>query len=82
MLPAETWYGLLFVITLRYFLIAGGAYLIWYKVKRHKIAYKKIQPRFPLTKDYRREILYDAYFEKVKSKRPDVAGQPLDEVSG
>lgn len=58
MLSAETWYGLLFIITLRYFLIAGLAYFIWYKIKRYKIAYKKIQPKFPLKKDYQREIAY------------------------
>ncbi|MDQ6812722.1 MAG: sterol desaturase family protein [Bacteroidota bacterium] len=55
---AETWYGLLIIIALRYFLIAGVAYLFWYKIKREKIAYKKIQLRFPRNKDYRREIFY------------------------
>lgn len=58
MFSAETWYGLLTVITLRYFLIAGVAYLIWYKIKKNKIAYKKIQPRFPQSKDYQREIFF------------------------
>lgn len=55
---AGTWYGLLFIITLRYFVIAGLAYLIWYKLIRNKVAYKKIQLRYPANKDYRREILY------------------------
>ena len=54
----ETWYGLLLVITFRYFLIAGVAYIIWYKLLRTKVSYKKIQLRFPANKDYRREIYY------------------------
>jgi lathosterol oxidase len=58
MFSAETWYGLLIIITLRYFLIAGVAYLIWYKLKRNKLAYKKIQQHFPERKDYQREIFY------------------------
>jgi Delta7-sterol 5-desaturase len=58
MLFSETWYGLLIIITLRYFIIAGIAYLVWYKIKAKKIAFKKIQPRFPSNKDYKREILY------------------------
>ncbi|MDB5249566.1 MAG: hypothetical protein JWQ40_3960 [Segetibacter sp.] len=55
---AETWYGLLFVLTVRYFLIAGIAYAIWYKLIRKKVSYKKIQFRFPSNKDFRREIVY------------------------
>jgi sterol desaturase/sphingolipid hydroxylase (fatty acid hydroxylase superfamily) len=55
---ANTWYGLLIIILVRYFLIAGLAYLIWYKLKRNKLAYKKIQLKFPANKDYRREIGY------------------------
>ncbi len=40
----------------RYTIIAGAAWLVWYKINREKWAYKKIQPRFPLKKDYLREI--------------------------
>jgi Delta7-sterol 5-desaturase len=58
MLSANNWYGLLIIISLRYFLIAGVAYVIWYKLKRDKLAYKKIQPKFPVSKDYQREIAY------------------------
>ena len=55
---ANTWYGLLIVILVRYFFIAGLAYLVWYKLKRKKLAYKKIQLKFPVGKDYQREIGY------------------------
>lgn len=54
----DTWYGLLLIISLRYFLIAGVAYLLWYKLLRKRIFYKKIQQRFPASKDLQREIAY------------------------
>ena len=43
---------------LRYLLVAGVFYAIFYGWKRAAVAYKKIQPRFPKSEDYRREILY------------------------
>jgi sterol desaturase/sphingolipid hydroxylase (fatty acid hydroxylase superfamily) len=52
------WENILLIIALRYFIIAGIMWLIWYKLLRKKISFKKIQSRFPLSKDYRREILY------------------------
>jgi sterol desaturase/sphingolipid hydroxylase (fatty acid hydroxylase superfamily) len=54
----NTWYGILMVITLRYFLVAGVAYFIWYKWLRKRLFYKKIQQRFPTSADLKREILY------------------------
>lgn len=48
----------LVLVTFRYFLIAGLAYLIYYVWLRKKIAFKKIQLAFPVGKDYRREIFY------------------------
>lgn len=54
----DTWYGIIILITLRYFIIAGLAYFIFYKLIRNKISHKKIQLRFPATKDYKREIFY------------------------
>lgn len=47
-------------ITLRYVLIAGLAYLIFYKLKRNKLLHKKIQSKFPDTKQLQREIRYSA----------------------
>lgn len=42
----------------RYFVIAGLAYLFWYKLLKDKVLYKKIQSKFPKNADYQREILY------------------------
>lgn len=53
-----SWLDFLVLIALRYFVIAGLAWLIWYVWLRKKISFKKIQLKFPANKDYRREILY------------------------
>ncbi|HTL07820.1 MAG TPA: sterol desaturase family protein [Chitinophagaceae bacterium] len=42
----------------RYFLLAALAFIVFYFLLRKRIAYKKIQPRFPRRKDYFREIAY------------------------
>ena len=42
----------------KYYLIAGIAFLIFYLLLRKRINWKKIQPKFPAMKDYRREILF------------------------
>ena len=42
----------------KYYLIAGIAFLVFYVLLRKRITWKKIQPKFPATKDYRREILF------------------------
>lgn len=39
-------------------IVAWVAYLVWYKLLRKRISYKKIQLRFPDNKDLRREIGY------------------------
>lgn len=44
--------------TLRYFVIAGVLFFIYYKRLRPRIAYRKIQLRFPQKNDYRRQIGY------------------------
>lgn len=43
---------------IRYFVIAGLAFLIYYVSLRNKVSYKKIQLKFPKSSDYQREILY------------------------
>lgn len=53
-----TWQILLFFIAFRYFLLAGLAWLIWYKIFGKKIAARKIQLKFPENSDLRREIFY------------------------
>lgn len=45
------------IVSSRYFIIAGIAFVCWYVLFKKKIAYKKIQLRFPANKDYAREIL-------------------------
>ena len=50
--------NIIILIALRYFIIAGIMWLIWYKLIRRKVAFKKIQLRFPRSVDYRRELLY------------------------
>ena len=47
-----------FITTLRYFIIAGILFLIYYKWLCKRITYRKIQLRFPKNADYRREIVY------------------------
>lgn len=46
------------IIALRYFIIAGIAFIIYYWYKKKDWLYKKIQPKFPKQKDYLREIAY------------------------
>ncbi|MFN8344027.1 MAG: sterol desaturase family protein [Spirosomataceae bacterium] len=43
---------------LRYVLLAGGAYLLFYHLKKSVWFYRKIQPKFPKHKDIYREIGY------------------------
>ncbi len=52
----NTWEQIAFVIALRYFILAGLAFLFWYILLKKKLLFKKIQLRFPDTKDYLREI--------------------------
>ncbi len=58
MLIIHSYIGFLLTIALRYWLVAGTCWIILYKWLRHKIAYKKIQNKFPKNKDYQREMGY------------------------
>lgn len=49
---------MLVVNLLRYFVFAGLAFLLFYVLFKKKWQSKKIQLRFPKSKDYQREILY------------------------
>ena len=42
----------------RYSIIAGLVFLVYYRWRKEKLAFRKIQSRFPKNKDYQREILY------------------------
>ncbi len=56
--PDGTWYSIFTVVSIRYIVLAGLAFLVWYVIRKKKIAFKKIQLRFPALKDYQREVLY------------------------
>lgn len=56
--PNGTWFSIFTIVSLRYFILAGLAFFIWYVYLRKKIAFKKIQLHFPANADYRRELLY------------------------
>ncbi len=58
MLLTNNWYTITLIIALRYFIIAGLAFFIWYVLLKNKVAFKKIQLRYPTLKDYQREILF------------------------
>lgn len=42
----------------KYYVLAGIAFLLFYVVFRHRIAWRKIQLRFPAQRDYRREVIF------------------------
>lgn len=54
----NTFFGLLLIIFLRYFILAMIAYFLFYVVKRESWQFKRIQKKFPAGKDYIREIAY------------------------
>ncbi|OJW81433.1 MAG: hypothetical protein BGO69_13885 [Bacteroidetes bacterium 46-16] len=54
----SSYWQILLVLTLRYLIIAGLGWMIWYRFIRNRVLYKKIQLRFPASKDYAREISY------------------------
>ncbi|MBM3176797.1 MAG: sterol desaturase family protein [Bacteroidetes bacterium] len=54
----ERYWGILFNVSTRYFLIAGIAFLVCYKILYPRIAGKKIQSKLPGNEDYLREIGY------------------------
>ena len=64
------WKNVLTIITLRYFIIAGVAFFICYVWLKKKIAHKKIQLRFPASKDYLREILFSFFTIVIFSAVP------------
>jgi len=54
----KTFWGILMVIVLRYLVLASLAFIVFYIFKKHSWLHRKIQQRFPLRKDYVREIGY------------------------
>lgn len=50
--------GILLENARNYSVIAGITFLIFYVFLRKRIAFKKIQLKFPETKDYQREVFF------------------------
>lgn len=46
------------ILTLRYIILAGLAFLIFYSWRKHRFLYKRIQNRFPENSEYWREMGY------------------------
>ena len=55
---ARVWAFGALVLALRYAVIAGGAFFVWYRVRRDRIFERKIQRRLPAGSDYAREVAY------------------------
>jgi Delta7-sterol 5-desaturase len=58
MAPYTHWFLALFFIALRYVVIAGAAYYLFYRKFKRRLFYKKIQLKMPKGPDYEREIIY------------------------
>ena len=56
----SVWEKMLVLLSLRYFIIAGIVFLVYYVWLKKKISFKKIQLRFPVLKDYQREIIFSS----------------------
>lgn len=54
----KSYWIILILIFLRYFIFAASAFTLFYMVKRESWRFKKIQLKFPGNKDYVREILF------------------------
>ncbi len=58
LLGTKSYWTILIIVLLRYFIIAAVAFGIFYWIKRRSWQLKKIQSKFPTNKDYLREIIY------------------------
>jgi Delta7-sterol 5-desaturase len=55
---SKSFWSLVLVIFFRYFILALIAYILFYVVKKESWRFRRIQQKFPMSKDYLREILY------------------------
>jgi lathosterol oxidase len=58
LIGSKSYWVILMIIFLRYLIIAGVAYLIFYVIKRNAWRFKRIQSKFPSNKDILREITF------------------------
>jgi Delta7-sterol 5-desaturase len=56
----DRWVMVYSKIGLRYFLIAGGAFVLFYFILKTPMMRRKVQPKFPKLTDYGRDIFYSA----------------------
>lgn len=56
MLYEKSYILFVFLMSIRYFILTGLSYFIFYKILKSKVVRLKIQQKFPLYKDYVREI--------------------------
>lgn len=54
----NSWLAGSLILILRYFLIAGIAYFIFYVWKKKKLSHQKLQQNFPVSKQLRNEIFF------------------------
>ena len=54
----------------KYYLLAGMAFVLFYVILRKRTTWKKIQPKFPQRKDYRREIFFSTLSVLIFSLPP------------
>ena len=54
----DRWIRVAEITTLRYFLIAGLAFFIFYFLLKNVLANRRMQEKFPGLKDYSRDILF------------------------
>jgi len=58
LIGTKSYFTILIVIFLRYFIIAGAAYLIFYVLRKQKWRGRRIQSTFPHRQDYLREFAF------------------------
>lgn len=78
-LPTDTLGQALYVFFLsliRYLVIAGIAFLVFYIFTRRKPLLQKIQAKFPKGSDYRREVLYSIFTFVVFASTPFILNHP------
>jgi len=61
MLYEKSYILFVFLISIRYFILTSFSYFIFYKILKSKIVRLKIQQKFPLYKDYVREIKHSIF---------------------
>lgn len=44
----------------QYYIIAGIVFIVFYVLLKRRVSWRKIQPKFPAAKDYRREIFFSS----------------------